>query len=49
MAIMKAISRQGYGRGGGTPVFTDVFEPVAPVTLYLTDENGLDSSCFGAA
>ena len=32
---------QGYGRGG-TPVFTGVFEPLARVTLYLTDENGLD-------
>ena len=38
---------QGYGRGG-TPVFTDVFEPLAGVTLYLTDENCL-GSCFGAA
>ena len=38
---------QGYGRGG-TPVFTGVFEPLARVALYLTDENGLDS-CFGAA
>ena len=37
---------QGYGRGG-TPVFTGVFEPVARVTLYLTDENGL-GTCFGA-
>ena len=35
---------QGYGRGG-TPVFTGVFEPVARVTLYLTDENGL-GTCF---
>ena len=38
---------QSYGRGG-TPVFTGVFEPVARVTLYLTDENGL-GTCFGAA
>ena len=38
---------QGYGRGG-TPVFSGVFEPVARVTLYLPDENGLDT-CFGAA
>ena len=38
---------QGYGRGG-TPVFPGVVEPLAPVTLYLTEENGLDS-CFGAA
>ena len=41
------ITDQGYGRGG-TPVFTGVFEPLARVTLYLTDENGL-GSCFGAA
>ena len=38
---------QGYGRGG-TPVFTGVFKPVARVTLYLTDENGL-GTCCGAA
>ena len=38
---------QGYGRGG-TPIFSGVFEPVARVTLYLTDENGL-GTCFGAA
>ena len=38
---------QGYG-GGGPPVFTGVFEPLARVTLYLADENGL-GSCFGAA
>ena len=38
---------QGYGRGG-TPVFTGVFKPVARVTLYLTDEDGL-GTCFGAA
>ena len=38
---------QGY-ESGGTPVFTCLFEPLARVTLYLTDENGLDS-CFGAA
>ena len=30
---------EGYGRGG-TPVFIGVFEPLARVTLYLTDENG---------
>ena len=42
-----SIFDQAYGRGG-TPVFTCVFEPLARVTLYLTDENGLDS-CFGAA
>ena len=38
---------QGYGRGG-TPVFTGVFEPLARVTLYPTDEDGL-GTCFGAA
>ena len=38
---------QGYGRGG-TLVFTSVFEPLARVTLYLTDENGLGSG-FGVA
>ena len=37
---------QGYGRGG-TPVFTGVFEPLARVALYLTDENYL-GTCFGA-
>ena len=43
----KGTSDQGYGRGG-TPIFSGVFEPLARVTLYLTDENGL-GSCFGAA
>ena len=38
---------QGYGTGG-TPVFTGEFEQVARVTMYLMDDNGLDS-CFGAA
>ena len=38
---------QGYGRGG-TPIFTDVFEPLARVALYPTDEDGL-GTCFGAA
>ena len=38
---------QGYGTGG-TLVFNGVFEPVARVTLHLTDENGL-GTCFGAA
>ena len=37
----------GYGRGG-TPIFTDVFEPVARVALYPTDKDGL-GTCFGAA
>ena len=40
-------SDQGYGRGG-TPDFTGVFEPLAQVTLYLTDEKGL-GSYFGAS
>ena len=43
----KSIQDQGHGRGG-TPVFTGLFEPLARVTLYLTDENGL-GSCFRAA
>ena len=38
---------QGYGRGG-TPIFTGVFEPLARVTLYPTNEDGL-GTCFGAA
>ena len=29
---------QGYGRGG-TPLFTGVFEPLARVALYPTDED----------
>ena len=41
------LSDQGYGRGG-TPIFTDVFEPLARVALYPTDEDGL-ITCFGAA
>ena len=40
-------SDQGYGRGGA-PIFTDMFEPLARVALYPTDEDGLDT-CFGAA
>ena len=40
-------SDQGYGRGG-TPIFTDVLEPLARVDLYPTDEDGL-GTCFGAA
>ena len=31
---------QGYGRAG-TPIFTGVFEPLARVALYPTDEDGL--------
>ena len=38
---------QGYGRGG-TPIFTGVFEPLARVALYPTDEGGL-GTFFGAA
>ena len=38
---------QGYGRGG-TPIFTDVFEPLARVALYPTDADGL-GTCFDAA
>ena len=38
---------QGYGRGG-TPNFTGVFEPLARVALYPTDEDGL-GTWFGAA
>ena len=34
--------------GGGTPIFTGVFEPLARVALYPTDEDGL-GICFGAA
>ena len=40
-------SDQGYGRGG-TPFFTGVFEPLARVALYPTDEDGL-GTWFGAA
>ena len=38
---------EGYGRGG-TPIFTDVFDPLARVAPYPTDEDGL-GTCFGAA
>ena len=38
---------QGYGRGG-TRIFTDVFEPLARVALYPTDEDCL-GTCIGAA
>ena len=38
---------QGYGRGG-TPFLTGVFEPLARVALYPTDEDGL-GTWFGAA
>ena len=36
-----------FDKGYGRPVSSVVFEPVARVTLYLTDENGL-GTCFGA-
>ena len=38
---------QGYGRGG-TPIFNGVFEPLARVALYPTDEDGL-GTWFAAA
>ena len=38
---------QGYGRGG-TPIFTGVFEPLARVALYPTNEDGL-GTWFAAA
>ena len=38
---------QGYGRRG-TAIFTGVFEPLARVALYPTEEDGL-GTCFGAA
>ena len=38
---------QGYGRGV-TALFAGVFEPLARVSLYPTDEDGL-GTCFGAA
>ena len=38
---------QGYGRGG-TPIFTGVFEPLARVALYPTDEDG-SKTWFAAA
>ena len=38
---------RGYGRGG-TLIFVGVFEPLARVALYLTDEDGL-GTCFSAA
>ena len=39
---------QGYGRGG-TPIFTGVFEPLAQVALYPTDEDGLGTVTWFAA
>ena len=47
VVLYKSRTDQGYGRGG-TPVFSGVFEPVARVALFPTDENGL-GSCFIAA
>ena len=46
-AVLILRQDQGYGRGG-TPIFTDVFEPLARVALYPTNEDGL-GTCFGAA
>ena len=40
-------SDQGYGRGG-TPILNGVFEPLARVALYPTDEDGL-GTWFAAA
>ena len=45
--LCKLCVDQGYGRGD-TPDFTGVFEPLARVTLYLIDEEGL-GSYFGAS
>ena len=39
---------QGYGRGG-TAIFTGVFEPLARVALYPTDEDGFSGTWFAAA
>lgn len=33
---------------GGTPFFITVFEPLARVTLYLTDQNTLGNLSLGA-
>ena len=44
---VQPIKYQGYGRGG-TPIFTGVFEPLARVALYPTDEDGL-GTWFAAA
>ena len=40
MLLYATVHDQGYGRGG-TPIFTGVFEPLARVALYPTDEDGL--------
>ena len=47
LGLLVSANDQGYGRGG-TLIFTDVFEPLARVALYPTDEDGL-GTCFGAA
>ena len=44
---LKVIYDQGYGRRG-TPIFTGVFEPLARVAMYPTDEDGL-GTWFAAA
>ena len=41
------VKDQSYGREG-TPIFTGVFEPLARVALYPTDEDGL-GTWFAAA
>ena len=40
MCVLRDAPDQGYGRGG-TPIFTGVFEPLARVALYPTDEDSL--------
>ena len=46
-ALLGCCTDQGYGRGG-TPIFPGVFEPLARVALYPTDEDGL-GTWFAAA
>ena len=43
-----SLSDQGYGRGGILIFTGGVFEPLARVALYPTDEDGLDT-WYGAA
>ena len=47
LTILHYRADQGYGRGG-THIFTGVFEPLARVALYPTDEDGL-GTWFAAA
>ena len=47
LAVDLLVNDLGDGRGG-TPFFTGVFEPLARVALYPTDEDGL-GTWFGAA